>query len=288
MKQARTIAEIRQAVAEARRGGAGAVGLVPTMGAMHDGHYSLIDAAGEGCGFVVVSIFVNPTQFGPGEDYEQYPRTLEADLPGCEAHGVDAVFTPEPATMYPAGFATSVHVSGLTERMCGASRPGHFDGVCTVVAKLIAIVGPDRIYFGAKDYQQAAVIRRMVADLNMPVLVEVRPTVREKDGLAMSSRNVRLSAEERSQATALHESLQLARRLVDAGERRAGRVAEAARKHLAKRASLAEIDYVEVVDAESLADVEMIQRPAVMAVAVRFSSARLIDNMALEPPGSSE
>jgi pantoate--beta-alanine ligase len=288
MKLARTIQEIRHAVAEARRRGAGAVGLVPTLGALHEGHYSLIGAAGEGCDFVVVSIFVNPTQFGPGEDYEQYPRTPQADLAGCEAHGVGAVFAPEPATMYPAGFATSVRVSGLTERMCGASRPGHFEGVCTVVAKLIAIVDPDRVYFGAKDYQQAAVIRRMVADLNMRVLVEVRPTVRERDGLAISSRNVRLSAEERSQATALHESLQLARRMVEAGERRADRLAEAARKHLTERAPLAEIDYVEVVDAESLADVETIVRPAVVAVAVRFSSARLIDNMALEPPGSCE
>jgi len=224
---------------------------VPTMGSLHEGHYALIDAARRECDFVVVSIFVNPTQFGPGEDYERYPRPLEADLAGCESHGVDAVFAPSADAMYAPGFATTVHVEGLTTGLCGRSRPGHFDGVTTVVAKLLNIVLPDVAYFGAKDYQQAAVVRRMAADLNMPLRVEVCPTVREADGLAMSSRNAYLTAEE------------------------------------ARRAPLGRIDYVEIVDPDSLQNVQTIDGPVVAALAVRFPSARLIDNMRIDPPGSS-
>ncbi|KPK80666.1 MAG: pantoate--beta-alanine ligase, partial [Phycisphaerae bacterium SM23_33] len=260
---------------------------VPTMGSLHEGHYALIDAARRECDFVVVSIFVNPTQFGPGEDYERYPRPLEADLAGCESHGVDAVFAPSADAMYAPGFATTVHVEGLTTGLCGRSRPGHFDGVTTVVAKLLNIVLPDVAYFGAKDYQQAAVVRRMAADLNMPLRVEVCPTVREADGLAMSSRNAYLTAEERAQAPALVESLRLARRLVAEGRRDAAELADQMRRAIARRAPLGRIDYVEIVDPDSLQNVQTIDGPVVAALAVRFPSARLIDNMRIDPPGSS-
>lgn len=254
------------------------------MGALHDGHYSLIDAARRDCDFTVVSIFVNPTQFGPEEDYRRYPRALEADVAGCESRGVGAVFTPEVRELYPEGFATTVHVAGLTERLCGSFRPGHFDGVCTVVAKLFNTVGPDVAYFGAKDYQQAMVVRRMVADLNMQVRVEVCPTVREKLGLAMSTRNACLSAEERAQAGALYESLELARRLIQEGGRSPAEITQAVRAHLAARAPLGTIDYVEIVDPDSLSNVELAERPVVVAVAVRFPAARLIDNMRVDLP----
>ena len=284
MKVAGTIDEIRSAVAEARRAGAETVGFVPTMGALHDGHYSLIGAAGGECDFVVVSIFVNPTQFGPGEDLRTYPRPLEADLAGCRARGVDAVFVPQVEEMYPAGAVTTVRVAGLTAGLCGASRPGHFDGVCTVVAKLFNIVTPDVAYFGAKDYQQAVVVRRMVRDLDMPVRVQACPTVREADGLAMSSRNANLSPEERRQALALVESLRLARRLVEGGTRSAADVLQAMRRHLAERAPSGQVDYVEIVDPDSLEGVDEISCPVVAAAALRFPSAGLIDNMLLTPP----
>lgn len=288
MKLAKTIAEIRAAVADARRAGARRVGLVPTMGALHEGHYSLVDAARGGCDFVVVSIFVNPTQFGPGEDYKRYPRPLEADLPGCASRGADAVFAPAVDEMYPQRPRTSVHVAGLTEVLCGPFRPGHFDGVCTVVAKLLSIVGPDAAYFGEKDYQQAIVVRQMVADLDLPVEIRLCPTVREADGLARSTRNAYLSAEERGQAAALYASMQLARRLVRQGERKSSEIAAAVRAYLADRAPLGEIQYVEIVDPQSLSSVETAERPARLAVAVRFPSARLIDNMPVDPPSANE
>lgn len=283
MKVARTVEEIRSAVAQARSGSARRVGLVPTMGALHGGHYSLIDAARRECDFVVVSIFVNPAQFGPDEDLRRYPRTLEADLAGCEARGVGAVFTPAPESMYPEPFSTTVHVAALTEGLCGRGRPGHFDGVATVVTKLFNIVLPDVAYFGAKDYQQAVVVRRMAADLNMPLRVEVCPTLRESDGVAMSTRNAYLSDEQRRQAPALVESLRLARRLVGRGRRDAGEVIEQMRRNIARMAPLAEIDYVRIVDPDSLADVQTIGGPVVAALAVTFPSARLIDNMRIDP-----
>ena len=286
MKVAETIDEIRSAVAEAKLAGSRKVGLVPTMGALHEAHYSLIGAAREGCDFVVVSIFVNPTQFGPGEDLQTYPRPLEADLAGCRTRGVDAAFVPRVEEMYPPGAVTAVHVANLTARLCGASRPGHFDGVCTIVAKLLNIVGPDVAYFGAKDYQQAVVVRRMVSDLDMPVRIEVCPTVREADGLAASSRNVRLSAKERTEAVALSESLRLAQEMVQAGTRGAAEVLDAMRRHLEERAPSGQVDYVQIVDSEDLEDVEEIVAPVVAAVAVRFASARLIDNLMLTPPDS--
>ena len=284
MNVVRTVEEMRSAVSDARARGARRVGLVPTMGALHVGHFSLIDKARAECDFVVVSIFVNPTQFGPNEDYRRYPRPLRQDLDGCEAHGVDAVFVPEVEVMYPAGFATVVHVAGLTEHLCGASRPGHFDGVCTVVTKLLNIVAPDVAYFGAKDYQQAVVVRRMTDDLNMPVRIEVCPTVREDDGLAVSSRNAYLTAEERAQAVALIESLRLAERRIRAGGRDAQEVLAEVRRHLAERAPLGKPDYVEIVDERTLRPVREIDAPVVVALAVKFPSARLIDNIRVDLP----
>ncbi len=284
MKVARTIAEIRAAVADARAAGAKRVGLVPTMGALHDGHFSLIDAAGRDCDFVVVSIFVNPTQFGPEEDLDEYPRTLEVDLAACESRGVGAVFAPSVQEVYPKGALATVHVAGLSEVLCGAHRPGHFDGVCTVVAKLFDIVAPDVAYFGAKDYQQAMIIRRMVRDLDMPLRIEVCPTIREADGLAISSRNARLSERGRAEAPALIESLRLAERMVAAGETNAAAITQAMRRLLAEKAPQGKIDYVEIVDPEGLGSVEELQGPVVAALAVRLPSARLIDNLALTPP----
>ncbi len=288
MKLARTVEAVRQAVRDARDGGARHVGLVPTMGALHRGHYSLIDAAGRGCDFVVVSIFVNPTQFGPGEDYQEYPRSWQADCAGCESRGVDVLFAPSVEEMYPEGFATTVHVAGLTEGLCGRSRPGHFDGVCTIVSKLFNAVGPDVAFFGAKDYQQAVVVRRMVADLNMPVRIELCPTVREADGLALSSRNQRLSPAERAQAPALFESLRLARELVAGGQRAAAEVVAEIRACLERRAPLGRIDYVEIVHPDTLRAVEEIDGPVLVAVAVRFASARLIDNMLVDPSAPAD
>ena len=282
MKVAKTIDEIRRLVANARAGGAEIVGLVPTMGALHEGHYSLIDAARQQCDFVVVSIFVNPTQFAPNEDFRNYPRPVENDLSGCESHGVDAIFAPSAGEMYPDGFAATVNVAGLSDTMEGHSRPGHFDGVCTVVAKLFNIVGPDVAYFGAKDYQQSAVIRKMVADLDMPLRIAVCPIVREADGLAMSSRNAYLDDAERAQSPALYESLRLAEQIIHKGERTAAEVIESVRSLLADNAPLGEIDYVAIVDPDSLAAVEEIEDDVVIALAVKFPSARLIDNMRVD------
>ncbi len=281
---ARRIGEIRSAVAEARRAGAPAVGLVPTMGALHDGHYSLIRAARSECDFVVVSIFVNPTQFAPGEDYLRYPRALPADLAGCEARGVGAVFAPETREMYPGVPTTTVRVGALSEVLCGAHRPGHFDGVCTVVCKLLNIVAPDAAYFGAKDHQQAVVVRKMVADLNLPVRIVVCPTVREADGLAISSRNARLSPEERRQAGALHASLRQAERMIRCGQRDPATVKAAMRERLRRQAPDGEVEYVEIVDPDGLRGVEEIASSVVVAVAVRFASARLIDNIRVDLP----
>ncbi len=282
MNTAKTIAEIRRLVADARSGGVVCVGLVPTMGALHKGHYSLIDAACGECDFVAVSIFVNPTQFGPNEDYRRYPRPIDDDVAGCVSHGVDAVFAPRAEEMYPDGFATTVSVAGPTGPMEGRCRPGHFDGVCTVVAKLFNIVAPDVACFGAKDYQQVTVIKRMAADLDMPLRIKVCPTVREADGLAMSSRNVCLGDEERAQAAALYESLRLSERLIREGLSRAEEVIETARRHLAEKAPLGKADYIEIVDPDSLETVDTIEKDVVIALAVKFPSARLIDNIRVD------
>jgi pantoate--beta-alanine ligase len=273
------IDQVRRAVREARGRGR-KVGLVPTMGAIHEGHASLIRAARGEAGCVVVSIFVNPTQFGPGEDLGRYPRPLEKDMAVCRREGVDVVFTPSAAEMYPDGFATSVHVAGLSEKMCGAFRPGHFDGVCTVVAKLFTIVQPDVAYFGEKDAQQLAIIRRMAADLDLPLEIRGCPLVREPDGLALSSRNAYLSADERRRATALSAALAEAKLALAAGERDAAKVAAAVRRRLEAAAGV-EIQYVAVVDPDTLADLARIADKVLVAVAAKVGATRLIDNVLL-------
>ncbi len=284
---ASTIEDVRSAVAAAKAAGR-SVALVPTMGALHEGHLSLIDAARQACDFVVVSIFVNPTQFAPSEDLGAYPRTPEADRAACEGRGVDLVFAPAVETMYPEGEGlTTVTVAELPETLCGRSRPTHFAGVCTVVAKLLNIVQPDRAMFGAKDYQQAAILRRMVADLDMPVEIVLCPIVREADGVAMSSRNANLSEAERAQAPALHESLRLAERMIRESAPPPGDVIAAMRQHLAANAPDGEIDYIQIVDPGDLSDVETTDRPIVVALAVQFARARLIDNLRLDALGSA-
>ena len=279
MVVAQRIAEVRQEVRAARARGA-RVGLVPTMGALHEGHASLLRAARADGGLVVASLFVNPTQFGPTEDLAKYPRPLERDLETCRREGVGLVFTPSAAEMYPAGFATTVHVARMTEKMCGAFRPGHFDGVCTVVAKLLAIVQPDTAYFGEKDAQQLAVVRRMVADLDLGVEIRGCPTVREPDGLAMSSRNAYLSPAERRQALALSRSLAEAREAVLAGERDAGRLAAQVRQRL-EAAEGVDLQYVAVVDPDTLEDLARVGDKALVAVAAKVGATRLIDNVVL-------
>jgi pantoate--beta-alanine ligase len=252
------------------------VGLVPTMGALHAGHVSLIEAARSNP-FVVVSIFVNPTQFGPNDDFARYPRPLERDLEVCAASGVDAVFTPDAATMYPPGFRTFVDVTELSDVLEGSSRPGHFRGVATVVLKLINIVRPDRVYFGQKDAQQVCIIQQMVRDLNLPVQVIARPTVREPDGLALSSRNRYLDADQRREAVALNEALAEAEALIRAGEREPAAV-EAAMARRIGRARGAVLDYAAALDADTLRPVTPLRGTLLLALAVRFGATRLIDN----------
>jgi pantoate--beta-alanine ligase len=278
----KTLAEIRQAVSAARKSGR-SIGFVPTMGALHDGHLSLIRASREQCGFVVVSLFVNPTQFGPTEDYARYPRHEAADLAACEQAGVDAVFLPSVAEMYPVGPRATVTVGRLGEVLCGRSRPGHFAGVATVVARLLGIVAPDTAFFGAKDFQQTVVVCRMVAEQNSPVRIVVCPTVREADGLAMSSRNACLSADQRRQAAALSGALALARDLIARTHPPASAVVAAMREHLTRRAPDGRIDYIAVVDPQELSDVTATDRPVLVALAVKFGDTRLIDNVLLPP-----
>jgi pantoate--beta-alanine ligase len=275
-----TIAGVRSALGDAR-GQGHFVALVPTMGALHEGHLSLIRRARTENGLVVVSIFVNPTQFGAGEDLETYPRDLERDLELSGEAGADMVFSPPVSEMYPRGFSTWVEVEGLTRGLCGASRPGHFRGVCTVVAKLLNICQPDRAYFGEKDAQQLAVIRRMVRDLDLPTEIVACPTVREPDGLALSSRNVRLAAAERAQAPVLFRALSGALTLIENGERDVHRVRDEICAVIAE-ADLAEIDYVEIVRGDDLTPIETLSGPCLIALAVKFGSVRLIDNVTVE------
>jgi pantoate--beta-alanine ligase len=278
--QANTIEAVRRAVAEARQAGL-RVGLVPTMGALHAGHLSLIRAARAETGFVVVSIFVNPTQFGPNEDFTRYPRPLEKDLDLCRAEGVDVVFIPEVAEMYPADAVTYVEVTKLQDGLCGASRPGHFRGVATVVLKLFNIVQPDVAYFGQKDAQQARIIEQMVRDLNVPMAVSVCPIVREPDGLALSSRNVYLAPEQRRQAVVLQQALQEARQRVSAGERNPDAIRNGLIERIAT-APEARLDYAAVVDARTLQPARELRGPLLLALAVKFGNTRLIDNLKLE------
>jgi pantoate--beta-alanine ligase len=280
-----TVAEVRELVGQARAAGR-SIGFVPTMGALHAGHRSLVQAARKACDYLVVSIFVNPAQFGPNEDYDRYPKTPEADLEACRVDGADLVFQPAVGEMYPGPRLTTVHVAGLTEGLCGASRPGHFDGVTTVVAKLFNIVTPDLAYFGDKDYQQLQVIRRMVRDLDLPVEIVAGPTVREPDGLAMSSRNQYLTDAERKQATVLYRSRCEAADAVSAGRTDAQALAAGIEEEL-KQSGPVTIDYVRIVDPESLEELGQVSGPARICLAVRIGQCRLIDNLAVEgtPPG---
>jgi pantoate--beta-alanine ligase len=280
MLVATTIAEIRAWVRKTRAAGK-TVGFVPTMGALHIGHVSLIQAAAARCDCVVVSLFVNPTQFGPGEDFEKYPRPLEKDLAICEQNGVDAVFAPSPGEMYPRENLTWVTVEKVSEPLCGRFRPGHFRGVATVCTKLFNIVGADLAFFGQKDAQQVAVIQRMVADLNMPLEIVVGPTIREPDGLAVSSRNQYLSPQERKEATVIYRSLQTSAELIRAGEKDAARITARMREVLGQVPAL-RVEYVSVVDAASLEDLPRVRGRVLVAVAGRLGSTRLIDNIVVD------
>lgn len=279
-----TIAETRARIAEARRQGR-TIEFVPTMGALHEGHGSLMDRARRPRGFLVVSIFVNPIQFDRADDYERYPRTLEADLEFCQARGVDLVFAPPIEEMYPQPQRAFVEVTGLTEHLCGRFRPGHFRGVTTVVAKLFGIVQPDRAYFGEKDAQQLAVVRRMVQDLNLPVEIVACPTVREADGLAMSSRNRRLSPEQRRAAPAIYRALQAAAAQVAAGRRDPAEVRRAALAVLESE-PLLRTEYFEIVDPGEIQPVAEIEREVLIACAVWAGTTRLIDSVRARPPVS--
>ena len=262
------------------------LGLVPTMGALHEGHFSLIRAAQRECAPVVVSLFVNPKQFGPAEDLNKYPRTLEADRAALEALGADYLFAPSPQDMYPAGFRTSVVVEGLSDRLEGRSRPGHFRGVTTVVLKLFEIVQPRFAYFGRKDAQQARLIRQMSADLNLDTSVVVCPIVREADGLALSSRNVYLKAEDRRAATALSRSLAAVRDEIAKGERDVSRLLAALNRVLALEPRVAP-DYAEIVDSETLEPVPILRGTCYVLLAAKVGDTRLIDNALIEPDSDS-
>jgi pantoate--beta-alanine ligase len=276
-----TVAQLRDELAAARRVGK-KIGLVPTMGALHEGHLSLVRAAKAECDYTVVSIYVNPTQFGPNEDLAKYPRTLQGDLTLLAGCRTDLVFTPSNEEMYPPGHVTWVEVGAVAEPLEGVCRPGHFRGVATVVLKLFNMVQPDAAYFGQKDFQQALVIRKMVADLDVPVAIRVCPIVREPDGLAMSSRNRYLSAAARQRALVLWKSLQLAGELIQRGERSA-RAIETQMRALVKTAEDARIDYVALADPETLQPIETIAGRTLAALAVRIENTRLIDNCLLEP-----
>ncbi len=262
------------------------LGLVPTMGALHEGHFSLIRAAQRECAPVVVSLFVNPKQFGPAEDLSKYPRTLEQDRAALEALGVDFLFAPSPQDMYPAGFRTSVVVEGLSDRLEGRSRPGHFRGVTTVVLKLFEIVQPHFAYFGRKDAQQARLIRQMSADLNLDSSVVVCPIVREADGLALSSRNVYLKGEDRRAATALSRSLAAVRDEVAKGERDSSRLLAALRRALALEPRVT-LDYAEIADNETLEPVPVLRGTCCVLLAAKLGDTRLIDNALIEPAGEN-
>jgi pantoate--beta-alanine ligase len=280
MEIAKTIESVRNLVKAAHSQGK-KIGLVPTMGALHIGHISLIEAAVKKCDFVVVSIFVNPTQFGPGEDFEKYPRPLDADLEICKKAGIDVVFAPAQEQMYGAENLTWINVEKLTEQLCGQSRPVHFRGVTTVCAKLFNIVEPDIAFFGQKDGQQAIVIKRMVADLNMPLEIAICPTIREPDGLAVSSRNKYLTKQQKKDATLIYKSLQKCRQMIDAGVTDSETIIAEMHKILSRAPSI-KIEYISIVDAETLQTTDLIARQVLAAVAVRIGSARLIDNILVD------
>jgi len=280
VKVVRSVAQLRAW----RKGLSGTLGFVPTMGYLHQGHLALVSRSKSENDTTAVSIFVNPTQFGPREDLAHYPRDLPQDLALLEKEGTDLVFAPEAEEIYPPGFSTWVEVKGVTERLEGASRPGHFRGVATVVAKLLNLVQPHRAYFGQKDAQQLAVIKKMAGDLNMDLELVAVPTVREPDGLAMSSRNIFLNPQERQAALVLYRSLCLAQEMYKSGEREAGKIREAMVK-LIQKEPLAQIDYVSIAHPETLEEVEKLAGPALVSLAVKIGPTRLIDNIILTEGG---
>lgn len=280
MQIVQDIASLKKIVKEVKKRGL-SIGFVPTMGFLHEGHLSLMRAAKTENDFMAISIFVNPLQFGKGEDYEEYPRDLERDQELAASVGCDLIFSPPVKEMYPPGFSTFVEVEKLTEGLCGASRPGHFRGVTTVVTKLFHLVEPDRVYFGQKDAQQAFVLKRMVQDLNFDLEFIILPTVREEDGLAMSSRNKYLNPEERKEATIIFNSLKEAETLIKKGVRDA----EAIKKAMAEKISSAKncvVDYIEIVDTADLRPVRLLKGRCLLAVAVKLGKTRLIDNIIVE------
>jgi pantoate--beta-alanine ligase len=278
-----TVEEVRGAVRRMRAQGR-TIGFVPTMGALHRGHLSLIEASGKDEHWTVVSIYVNPTQFGPAEDFAKYPRTFDTDLAACRSAGTDLIFVPQDGEMYPQGDQTRVISGALADTMCGLSRPGHFAGVCTVVAKLFNIVQPDVAYLGQKDAQQAVIIQRMVRDLHMPLKIVVCPLVREHDGLAMSSRNARLTTERRAEALCLYKALCRGRDELKAGETSIGRVIAAMRATVAESGPVIGIDYLSVVDPQTLAPIGSPKGRVMIAGAVRIGDVRLIDNVLVDLP----
>lgn len=279
MRIVKKIEEVRKIVKEWKKEGL-SVGLVPTMGYLHEGHKSLIDRAAAENDRVVVSDFVNPTQFGPNEDFESYPRDINADAALCEAAGADIIFNPEADEMYDSAL-TFVDMNKITKVLCGKTRPIHFSGVCTVVSKLFNIVTPDKAYFGEKDAQQLCVIRKMVKDLNFDIEIIGCPIIRESDGLAKSSRNTYLNGEERKAALCLSRSLEIGKQLIESGETNADAVVSAVRAEIEKE-PLSDIDYVEIVDLNNLETLEEIKKPLLCAIAVRIGKTRLIDNFIME------
>lgn len=271
-----------QALSRALIAGGKTIGFVPTMGVLHAGHLSLVKRSKEENDATAVSIFVNPAQFGPKEDFRQYPRDIEGDLGRLSLLGVDAVFIPEAEEMYPGGFSTLINVGLIGEKLCGASRPGHFSGVATVVAKLFNIVMPHRAYFGQKDFQQTVVIKKLARELNFDIDIAVGPTVREADGLAMSSRNSYLSPAERKAALVLHEALKRGKSFIDSGVKEVSFIKESL-ADLINSEPLAAIDYIEVVEPESLEKIDPVKLPAVLCLAVKIGATRLIDNMVFNP-----
>ncbi len=282
MKLVKTISEVREEVGRARSRGR-SVGLVPTMGFLHEGHLSLVDRCRELSDYVVVSIYVNPLQFGPSEDFDRYPRALERDLALVEERGVDLVFAPDDRELYPTELTVAVTPRRLADRLCGLSRPGHFEGVLTVVAKLFGIVQPDLAVFGQKDFQQAVLIRKMVADLDMRVGIDVAPTVREADGIAMSSRNEYLSADERRRALSISRGLAAAVRSFRSGQRDAATVRQVVLDTIAAAGGV-ELEYAELVSADELEPVDRADDDTVVSVAARVGTTRLIDNARLGAP----
>jgi len=276
----RSITELKEKIRQVKQWGQ-TIGLVPTMGYLHEGHLSLVKGARDDCDFVVVSIYVNPIQFGVGEDFEEYPRDLTRDARLCEEENVDIIFSPSDSDMYPKGYATFVDVEILTEGLCGRNRPGHFRGVTTVVTKLFNLVEPDKAYFGQKDAQQALVLRKMSEDLNMNLELVIMPTVREPDGLAMSTRNHYLSEKEREAGLALYRSLTRAEELIEQGLRKSQEVISAV-EQLINQEPLVEIEYVEIVDTKEMERLEELRGEILIALAVKIGKTRLIDNVIVE------